>query len=145
MASQCSALYATWLPLYHGLMAAITEAELHLRRGKAGDDDLKAVRDHGVALLKWYEADSENASEDLPDLQSLIRDGLHLSLQFRELIDALGRTEGDPLFALYDDIADHAETLAESFDPKLKESIRQAEMEPGEIMSHDDFWRLLSA
>ncbi|MCC6392884.1 MAG: hypothetical protein IT167_19965 [Bryobacterales bacterium] len=125
MASLCSALYASWLPLYHGLMAAITEEQLEIRRG--GAEDLKAVRDHGVAVLEWYDSQGEKAAEDLPDLRALIQDGLHLSLQFRELIDALGRTEGDPIFALYDDIADHAETLAESFDPQLEERIRQAE------------------
>lgn len=111
MAAQCSTLYATWLSRFHRLMAEIAEADLAVRAGRAVQAE--GILAAGAGVVRFYESVRD---EDIVEIEAITKDGLTLALTFRSLVEALGRSEGDQLYDLCDEVADYAEVLSISAD-----------------------------
>jgi hypothetical protein len=109
MAAQVSILHAVWRARMHQLQAALSEAQLALVE-RRHEPDLAQVALRARALQAWY---AGLGAEKTLDLLPTVSDGLRVAQQFRELLQKLGRAnEGDALYDLHDEIADHAEVVA---------------------------------
>ncbi len=134
MASPVSAIYHRWASRHFSNAAALEEQILMLKLGEQPSlSRVEAlVRD---SIQSYVELGQLSDAE----LRRMTQDGLSFAESVREFIDEAGLAEDHPLRQLQDELADHAEDIADSIDERLIASHEQAmgELQRGELIPLD--------
>ncbi|MGH7487069.1 MAG: hypothetical protein ACREMY_15910 [bacterium] len=135
MASQVSALYHRWASRCYSNAAILEqEAAVMALGGTASLSRVEAVvRDSIQSYIELGEPSRE-------DLRRMASWGLRFAESVGEFIDAAGLPSDHTLRQLQDELADHAEAIAESIDEGLVAAHRDAmaEQQRGELIPLDE-------
>ncbi len=134
MATQVSVLYHRWVSQCYRVASFLEHEMAEVLSGNHAD---LAEVESSLRAAIWLHEDLGEISEQ--ELRRMVVPSLKLAESARELMEAIGLPPEHALRQLQDDLANHAEAIADSVDPELADARESAlaELSEGKLISLD--------